>query len=55
MMEFKSAKGNSYAWDDEVGLFIPFPPTISAVTRVLSNVNPLSKEDIIEKLGRVLS
>ena len=51
MLEFKSFAGNNYAWDDEVGLFIPFPPTIKAVLRELSDTNPPLKGEVIEKLS----
>lgn len=50
MIEFKSVTGNTYAWDEEVGLFIPFPPTMKAV--VMEIANKKSKEEIIERLKR---
>ncbi len=50
MLEFKSMDGNTYAWDEDVGLFIPFFPAMRAVVREISDINTLSREDVIERL-----
>lgn len=48
MLEFKSATGNMYAWDEDVGLFIPFSQTMKVVATEISHKK--SRENIIEKL-----
>lgn len=52
MLEFKTSKGNTYAWDDDVGLFIPFSPTMKMVLSEISSCDFLSKEHVIERLKR---
>lgn len=39
-----------YAWDEEVGLFIPFSPVMKAVIDKISSQKSMSKEKIIEQL-----
>lgn len=50
MLEFETSKGNVYAWDDEVGIFIPFSDTMRAVITEMSN--DISIEHIIKKLEK---
>lgn len=52
MLEFETSSGNMYAWDDDVGLFIPFSLTMKAVKEEISNKKSSSREEIIEKLKR---
>lgn len=49
MIEFKSLGENLYAWDEEIGLFIPYPPGMKVVMDELLNTNTINKKDIIEK------
>jgi uncharacterized protein len=46
VLEFETPAGNMYAWDDEIGLFIPFSP---AMREIISSKS-LSREEIIEEL-----
>lgn len=46
MLEFETPSGNMYAWDDEIGLFIPSSP---AMKWVISNKS-LPKYKVIERL-----
>ena len=41
-----------YAWDDEVGLFIPYSLTMRAVLNEISDQKSLPKEDVLERLGK---
>jgi uncharacterized protein len=50
MIEFKSANENKYAWDGDLGLFMPITPTMSAVLKEISSIDSASKEAIIEEL-----
>ncbi|OPX77971.1 MAG: molybdenum cofactor biosynthesis protein A [Methanosaeta sp. PtaB.Bin039] len=47
MLEFETSTGNLYAWDDEVGLFIPFSPAMRSVLDVLSNHDSVTKEKVM--------
>ncbi|MFZ3134499.1 radical SAM protein [Methanothrix sp.] len=49
MIEFKSFGDNIYAWDEEIGLFIPYSADMRAVMDELLNTNSVTKEEIIEK------
>lgn len=52
MLEFKSDNGNNYAWDAEVGLFLPFPPALMAVSREISDKKiPPTVEEVIKRLN----
>lgn len=51
MLEFKTPSGNMYAWDDEIGLFIPISP---AMKEIISNKSS-PREAVIEKLKRNFS
>lgn len=50
MLEFETPNGNMYAWDDEIGLFIPLSPTLKAVMKKVLNLGFAPKEMIIEQL-----
>ena len=50
MLEFETPRGSTYAWDDEVGLFIPFSPTTRAVINEISSQEFPSKESVVERL-----
>ena len=49
MLEFYSGNGNMYAWDNEVGLSIPFSHTMRAVMNELSDQKSISNKGIIIK------
>ena len=51
MLDFVTSTGNRYAWDDEVGLFYPFPPVMKAVSDELSKRADCPIEVIIAKLS----
>ncbi len=51
MLEFETQSGSMYAWDDEMGLFIPFSPTMKAVINEISNRELPLEKSIIERLG----
>jgi len=48
MIKFETPAGNKYAWDDDVGLFIPLSPTMSAVLNEISDRQAICKEHIID-------
>ncbi|HOT06715.1 MAG TPA: radical SAM protein [Methanotrichaceae archaeon] len=50
MIEFRTKNGNMYAWDNEVGLFIPFSHAMRGVLNKISNHNPPSREEVIWQL-----
>ena len=50
MLEFETPAGNMYAWDGEMGLFIPFSPTMKAIISDFSSQNSLSREKVVEQL-----
>jgi uncharacterized protein len=50
MIKFETPAGNKYAWDDDVGLFIPLSPTMSAVLNEISDRQAICKEHIIARL-----
>jgi len=52
MLEFKTSAGNTYAWIDDIGIFIPTNPILSAIIRETCNQNQTSKIDEIEKLKK---
>lgn len=49
MLELETSKGNTYAWDDDVGLFIPLSPTMRMVINEISSCDSLSREQTIER------
>ena len=51
MLKFETPSRNVYAWDDEVGLFVPFSSTMEAVINEISRQGYHSKEHIIERLS----
>lgn len=51
MLEFETPGGNIYAWDDEIGIFIPFSPTMKAVIDEIACEKFLSKIEIIGLLN----
>ncbi len=51
MLEFETSSGNSYAWDDHVGLFIPVSNTMKAVINEISNQKNLTKNQIANILN----
>jgi hypothetical protein len=50
MLKFETPSRNVYAWDDEVGLFVPFSSTMEAVINEISRQGYHSKEQIIKRL-----
>jgi uncharacterized protein len=50
MLEFETPSGNIYAWDNELGLFIPFSQTMRAVIKETINQKSISKQEVIRKL-----
>lgn len=52
MLEFETSNGNIYAWDDEVGLFIPFSATMKAVREEISSEKSMSMENVIKILKK---
>ncbi len=50
MLEFKTLARNMYAWDENVGLFIPFSPTMSAVVNLISDQESISLDRVIGQL-----
>lgn len=51
MLDFVTSTGNGYAWDDEVGLFVPFPPVMKAVNDELSKRADCPIEVVMAKLS----
>lgn len=49
MLEFETWK-NTYAWDDEVGLFVPFSKTMRAVMNRISSPEHSSRDSLIDNL-----
>lgn len=54
MLEFESPIGNTYAWDDEIGIFIPFSPAMKTVYEIVTQ-KFISKEELIEQLKDAFS
>lgn len=50
MLEFETPAGNMYAWDDNVGLFIPISPVMKAILNEMSDYRSLSREIVVERL-----
>jgi uncharacterized protein len=50
MLEFETPAGNMYAWDDEVGLFIPFSLEMRAVINEIANKESFTKEKVVNSL-----
>ncbi len=50
MLEFETSAKNMYAWDEDVGLFIPLTPTMSAVINLISEQDSMSLDDVAEQL-----
>ncbi|HOT07961.1 MAG TPA: radical SAM protein [Methanotrichaceae archaeon] len=50
MLKFETSMGNKYAWEDDIGLFIPFSPIMDIIIKETSKDSPPSKDEIIEKL-----
>lgn len=50
MLEFETSTGNTYAWIDDIGIYIPTNPILSAILKETSNQNQALKTDIIQKL-----
>lgn len=51
MLKFETSTGNTYAWINDIGIFIPANPILSAILRETSDQNQISKINIIKKLG----
>lgn len=50
MIRFETTAGNSYAWIDDIGIFLPTNPISNAILDELTNSSHESKESIIKKL-----
>ncbi len=50
MLEFETQSGNIYAWDDEIGISIPFSPILRAVLNTISYHKTTSRDIIVENL-----
>ena len=50
MLDFKTSAGNTYAWDEETGIFIPYSPEMKAVVNMISNQEFVSREIVVEQL-----
>jgi len=50
MLEFETLEGNKYAWDDNIGLFIPFPTVLKALINEISSHKSVSRDNIVERL-----
>lgn len=50
MFEFKTTTGNTYAWDDDTGMCIPFSQALKAVINEVSSQKSFTRENVIEKL-----
>jgi len=50
MLEFETSTGNSYAWIEDIGIFIPTNPALNAILKGDSNQNQAPGNDIYKKL-----
>ncbi len=50
MFEFKTATGNAYAWDDKIGLFVPFSSTMAAIINEINTLESVPKEIVVQRL-----
>lgn len=51
MLGFETSTGNAYAWDNRVGLFVPFPPIMKAVSDELSKRADCPIDVVVAKLS----
>ncbi len=50
MLEFETSAGNMYAWDDDIGLFIPFSLAMRAVLNEIAVQKTICREYVIRQL-----